>query len=147
MQSAVESIVDHDTSKWKIEIAGGIRRGKDSGHDVDILIGLPKELFGREPQMLSLIQHQLTPDPLQCILQSSISSSARQTALTKYKNGHGHHPAVLGLFQLKDSPYLRRVDIVIVPYNEWGFALLGWTGSKQFERSLRWVLLLDACIL
>ena len=31
----------------------------------------------------------------------------------------------------------RRVDIVVVPPEQWGFALLGWTGSKQYNRYLR----------
>lgn len=30
-----------------------------------------------------------------------------------------------------------RVDIIIIPEKEWGFALLGWTGSKHFEQSIR----------
>ncbi|XP_063066044.1 DNA-directed DNA/RNA polymerase mu [Engraulis encrasicolus] len=30
-----------------------------------------------------------------------------------------------------------RVDLVVSPYSQFGFALLGWTGSKLFERELR----------
>lgn len=32
---------------------------------------------------------------------------------------------------------LRQVDIIFVPPEELGTAILGWTGSRQFERSLR----------
>ena len=31
----------------------------------------------------------------------------------------------------------RRVDIIICPIEQHAFALLGWTGSKQFNRSIR----------
>ncbi|CDQ84143.1 unnamed protein product [Oncorhynchus mykiss] len=30
-----------------------------------------------------------------------------------------------------------RVDLVVSPYSQFPFALLGWTGSKLFERELR----------
>jgi len=33
--------------------------------------------------------------------------------------------------------YWRRVDIVVAPPEQWAFALLGWTGSKQYNRFLR----------
>ncbi len=31
----------------------------------------------------------------------------------------------------------RRVDIIVAPRSQYAFALLGWSGSKRFERSLR----------
>ena len=35
------------------------------------------------------------------------------------------------------KPTLRRIDIIVVPYIEWPFALLSWTGSKVFNRLTR----------
>jgi len=32
---------------------------------------------------------------------------------------------------------VRRIDIVVVPFIEWPFALLSWTGSKMFNRLIR----------
>jgi hypothetical protein len=32
---------------------------------------------------------------------------------------------------------VRRVDIVVVPVESWNFSLLGWTGSRQYNRFLR----------
>ena len=35
-------------------------------------------------------------------------------------------------------PWLaRRVDLIVVPYNQFFYALVGWTGSRQFNRSIR----------
>jgi hypothetical protein len=30
----------------------------------------------------------------------------------------------------------RRLDVILVPHQQWWYALVGWTGSKQY---LRWV--------
>ncbi|CAH3163290.1 unnamed protein product [Porites evermanni] len=32
---------------------------------------------------------------------------------------------------------VRRVDLIVTPPNQFPFSLLGWTGSKQFNRSIR----------
>jgi len=32
---------------------------------------------------------------------------------------------------------VRRVDLVFVPSYQWPFALLGWSGSQEFEKSIR----------
>lgn len=46
---------------------------------------------------------------------------------------------VVGLTQGSVDPPWRavRVDLVVSPYSQFAFALLGWTGSKLFERDLR----------
>jgi DNA polymerase/3'-5' exonuclease PolX len=33
----------------------------------------------------------------------------------------------------------RRVDIIFAPYQVYWTAVLGWSGSQQFERDIRWV--------
>jgi hypothetical protein len=35
------------------------------------------------------------------------------------------------------SAYVRRVDLVVVPAEQWGFAVMGWTGSRQWNRWVR----------
>jgi hypothetical protein len=32
---------------------------------------------------------------------------------------------------------VRRIDIIAVPPSEWAFALVGWIGSRQFNRLMR----------
>lgn len=35
-------------------------------------------------------------------------------------------------------PWLaRRVDLIVAPYSQYAYALVGWTGSRQFNRSIR----------
>lgn len=33
--------------------------------------------------------------------------------------------------------YYRRIDIVIVPWCQWAFAVLGWSGTRLFVRDMR----------
>lgn len=43
-------------------------------------------------------------------------------------------------FELASSEHdwiARRVDLIISPYSQYYYALVGWTGSKQFNRDLR----------
>jgi DNA polymerase/3'-5' exonuclease PolX len=36
-----------------------------------------------------------------------------------------------------DSTIIRRVDLIVSPPDQYPFALVSWTGSKQFNRSMR----------
>lgn len=36
-----------------------------------------------------------------------------------------------------DDNVFRRVDLVVVPFNDYPISLLNWTGSSHFERSVR----------
>ncbi|CAK7295118.1 DNA-directed DNA/RNA polymerase mu [Vulpes lagopus] len=132
-----------------VTLAGGFRRGKLQGHDVDLLISHPQE--GREAGLL--------PRVMQCL---------EKQGLVLYQQHHrgscGHaeppprqsHPmdafertfCILGLPQPSGVPVgstqgpcptrkAVRVDLVAVPISRLPFALLGWTGSKHFQRELR----------
>ena len=35
------------------------------------------------------------------------------------------------------SGYYRRIDIVVVPWCQWAFAVLGWSGTRLFVRDMR----------
>lgn len=43
----------------------------------------------------------------------------------------------LNVARVQCGSYVRRVDLVIVPVEQWGFAVMGWTGSRQWNRSVR----------
>lgn len=65
------------------------------------------------------------------------------------ENGAGHwssntvtgtgdaQPLYMGIMKLKDAKHWRRVDLVFATSTEWVLAVLGWTGPREFERSLR----------
>ncbi|XP_065199405.1 DNA-directed DNA/RNA polymerase mu-like [Sycon ciliatum] len=37
----------------------------------------------------------------------------------------------------KRKHFVRRVDLIVCPHKQWAYALVGWTGSKYFNRALR----------
>lgn len=41
------------------------------------------------------------------------------------------------VWRQSDDNVFRRVDLVVVPYDDYSISLLNWTGSSHFERSVR----------
>uniref|UniRef100_A0A671TM22 DNA-directed DNA/RNA polymerase mu n=1 Tax=Sparus aurata TaxID=8175 RepID=A0A671TM22_SPAAU len=99
----------------QMTLIGGFRRGKLSGHDVDFLITHPEE--GREVGLMPKVVSWLESQGF-LLYQKTTRNSERS------RSGHKLWRAV-------------RVDLVVSPISQFAFALLGWTGSKLFERELR----------
>ncbi|XP_032737810.1 DNA polymerase lambda isoform X2 [Lontra canadensis] len=102
---------------------GSYRRGKASCGDVDVLLTHPD---GRS--------HQGIFNPL-------LDSLRRQGFLTDdlvSQEENGQQQKYLGVCQLPGPERRhRRLDIIIVPYSEFACALLYFTGSAHFNRSMR----------
>uniref|UniRef100_A0A8C9X381 DNA-directed DNA/RNA polymerase mu n=1 Tax=Sander lucioperca TaxID=283035 RepID=A0A8C9X381_SANLU len=131
----------------QITLIGGFRRGKLTGHDVDFLITHPEE--GREvglmPKVVSWLESQgfllyqkttrnsyLEAKDGPARPASNMDRFERCFSIFKLVTDEGPKPA---------SGHRRwravRVDLVVSPISQFAFALLGWTGSKLFERELR----------
>ncbi|KDN44377.1 Nucleotidyltransferase [Tilletiaria anomala UBC 951] len=140
----VEEIVRHIKAEMDEVIAGtehtivgGYRRGKTSNNDVDVIFTYP-----------SGGPHGV-PSPSQ--MQELRERLERKGLITHYislsnMNGRGSKSDGLHtmeiVFKAPRSPIVpvsrhRRVDIIFCRYRVYGAAILGWTGSKQFERDLR----------
>jgi DNA polymerase lambda len=108
-----------------VQACGSYRRGKATCGDVDILITHPdghshQRIFNK---IISLLHSTnfLTDDLV--IQDESVNDSQR-----KY----------LGVCQLPiENSLHRRLDLIIVPYDEYACALLYFTGSAHFNRSMR----------
>ncbi|XP_034414578.1 DNA-directed DNA/RNA polymerase mu isoform X1 [Cyclopterus lumpus] len=142
--AVVEEAVASVLPGARMTLIGGFRRGKLTGHDVDFLITHPEE--GREvglmPKVVSWLESQgflLYQKTTKNSYLEGEDGPARPSSnmdrfercfsifkLTEEVNGEGLKPwrAV-------------RVDLVVSPISQFAFALLGWTGSKLFERELR----------
>ncbi|XP_055447635.1 DNA nucleotidylexotransferase isoform X1 [Psammomys obesus] len=134
-----------------VTVTGGFRRGKMMGHDVDFLITSPEATEEEEQQLL----HKVTDlwkqrglllycDHIESTFEKFKLPSRKVDALDHFQKCFLilklHHQRVDGDGsgqQEGKSWKAIRVDLVMCPYERRAFALLGWTGSRQFERDLR----------
>ncbi|XP_023194085.1 DNA-directed DNA/RNA polymerase mu [Xiphophorus maculatus] len=141
----------------QIVLTGGFRRGKLTGHDVDFLITHPEEgsEVGLMPKLVSWLESQGL----------LLYQKTTRNSYLEGSEGPGRPPSnidrferCLSIFKLSAGQTGRgvqseetaaspsaaerrwravRVDLVVSPISQFAFALLGWTGSKLFERELR----------
>ncbi|XP_078079622.1 DNA nucleotidylexotransferase isoform X2 [Mustelus asterias] len=163
----IENILHECTPDVTLTLTGGFRRGKESGHDVDFLISCPDEekyegLLHKAVSKLNsrglllycdfmeaTLEKRKLPSKMydamdhfeKCFLILKLSKalvkdgglSASSVSVVRPPN-EGAETEVKT--QTKDWKAIR-VDLVIVPPQQFAFALLGWTGSRHFERDLR----------
>ncbi len=110
------------------EMTGGYRRGKILSGDVDILI----HPVGTSPSKTVIMNHLLA-ELKPCI--KDILSLSHGKGKEK-KDSHSLDICLMA-FQVSPSKPVRRVDFIVSTKKTSAFAMLGWTGSRQFERSIR----------
>ena len=129
----------------KMEICGGTRRRKKLGHDLDLLFTLDESLSASssiscrnfdvmdigDKLLNELRQHFHFIE----ILKNHSGSFANHDSLPETREEK--HSIQLSVIKETPTSKYRRVDFVIVPPRHWIFAILGWTGTTMFERSLR----------
>ncbi|XP_049646361.1 DNA nucleotidylexotransferase [Suncus etruscus] len=134
-----------------ITITGGFRRGKKIGHDVDFLITSPGSTEQDEQQLLQNVINTwerkkllLYYDLVESTFEKLKLPSRKVDALDHFQKCFLilklHHQRVAGTKanQQEGKAWKAvRVDLIVCPYERRAFALLGWTGSRQFERDLR----------
>ncbi|XP_029466627.1 DNA nucleotidylexotransferase isoform X1 [Rhinatrema bivittatum] len=138
-----------------VTLAGGFRRGKKMGHDVDLLITCPRP--GEERKVLHNIIKQWKKQDL-LIYYDIIESTLDEAELPSRRvDAFDHFQKSFAIFKLykqrldasiseeyQESDKMEaknwkaiRIDLVIIPFDQYAYGLLGWTGSRQFERDLR----------
>nr|XP_061800205.1 DNA-directed DNA/RNA polymerase mu-like [Nerophis lumbriciformis] len=120
----------------QLTLAGGFRRGKPSGHDVDLLITHPQE--GLEEGLIPKMVARLEAQDFLLYHKSSKKSNSGSSGASSM-DGFERCLCIFKLPEPDDGGLWRaiRVDLTVVPAGQSAFALLGWTGSKLFERELR----------
>ncbi|WVR09566.1 hypothetical protein IAU60_006635 [Kwoniella sp. DSM 27419] len=121
--------VIHDEAKaiddklW-IEIMGSYRRGQETSGDVDILItreGGEEGKAGILGKLVSALRR--------CgLITHDLSAPSDWTA---------PEAKWMGVGRLSASHKHRRIDILCIPYEYWGAALIYFTGNEVFNRSMR----------
>ncbi|KAF8602211.1 Nucleotidyltransferase, partial [Ceratobasidium sp. AG-I] len=111
--------------KLDIEIMGSFRRGKATCGDIDILITRSTTDGGSHRGLLRKLLPILHGRKL---VTHDLSSPDDDNELeAKY----------MGLCQLHSDTLMRRIDILTIPCDQWGAALLYFTGDDLFNRSMR----------
>ncbi|CEQ41545.1 SPOSA6832_03302, partial [Sporobolomyces salmonicolor] len=138
-----------------IAIVGGYRRGKRDSNDVDLLITYPHQ-DGKERGILRRLCHRLKAKeprlrpssraglvPPEGILSFSQPATKRTTRENKQASSFDALDKALVIFKhpanrtTRPRDVYRRVDLIVARWPAFGAALLGWSGSTQFERDLR----------
>ncbi|XP_075063411.1 DNA-directed DNA/RNA polymerase mu [Mixophyes fleayi] len=143
----------------QITMTGGFSRGKQQGHDVDFLITHPDDraltrllkkavdwldgqgiLLYHHMKERSHAPHERFDGHETCYAIFALPSSALEKSEAEAVVP-GEPCSELTAPSLGDKAPRRwravRVDLVVTPYKEYPYALLGWTGSKHFEREMR----------
>ncbi|XP_032985975.1 DNA nucleotidylexotransferase isoform X1 [Rhinolophus ferrumequinum] len=134
-----------------VTMTGGFRRGKKIGHDVDFLITSPESTEEDEQQLLPKVINLwerkgllLYYDLMESTFEKFKLPSRKVDALDHFQKCFLilklHHQRVdSGKSGQQEGKTWKaiRVDLVMCPYECRAYALLGWTGSRQFERDLR----------
>ncbi|NXW27041.1 TDT nucleotidylexotransferase, partial [Phaetusa simplex] len=130
-----------------VTITGGFRRGKKIGHDIDFLITNPgpkedEELLHKGLLLYcDIIESTFVKEQLPSRKVDAMDHFQKCFAILKLyqprvDNSSYNTSKTFDTAQVKDWKAIR-VDLVITPFEQYAYALLGWTGSRQFGRDLR----------
>ena len=106
-----------------IETCGSYRRGKQSCGDVDILLTRKDE--------------KPINGMLETLLVKLEKSKFLKERLGSTRVSDKGSEMYMGVCKLDDSKKHRRIDIKVYPKDQYGFAILYFTGSDYFNRSMR----------
>ncbi|XP_045437053.1 DNA-directed DNA/RNA polymerase mu isoform X4 [Pipistrellus kuhlii] len=149
LRQVVAEAVGRALPRATVTLAGGFRRGKLQGHDVDFLITHPEE--GQEAGLLPRVMGYLEQQGLVLYQQHQRRPSGDPVHQAPKGRSMDTFERSFCIFRLPRPPRATeegtpsphpswkavRVDLVVTPISQFPFALLGWTGSKHFERELR----------
>ncbi|NXI41837.1 TDT nucleotidylexotransferase, partial [Galbula dea] len=143
----VKKTVDTFLPDALVTITGGFRRGKEIGHDIDFLITSPGPRDDDELLHKGLL---LYCDIIESTFVKGQLPSRKVDAMDHFQkcfvilklyqprvdNNSYNTSKKFDMAEVKDWKAIR-VDLVITPFEQYAYALLGWTGSRQFGRDLR----------
>ncbi|CAO3629478.1 unnamed protein product [Mucor hiemalis] len=136
----ISKTVESIDSNCFITPVGGYRRGKTKNGDLDLLISTKRgSVQGLLNKLLNLlidegyIKHRLWHS-------SELKDRKQRNINTKLRGSRqkfDDFEKCFCAFVQPSSGIHRQVDLIVVPLSELPLAILGWTGSRQFERSIR----------
>ncbi|XP_044539209.1 DNA-directed DNA/RNA polymerase mu-like, partial [Gracilinanus agilis] len=150
IQQMVDEVLRQVLPGATVILAGGFRRGKLHGHDVDLLIthpvgglevGLLPKVMGRlESKGLVLYRHAQGPkNPDHAAFQNAVMDDYEKCFSILWFPKSPTTSSHLEAGESSRDGKAVRVDLVVAPISQFAFALLGWTGSQVTLKWLLWV--------
>lgn len=140
-----------------VHLAGGYGRGRAACHDLDIVIA-PREEgaeLGLMPRLIAALRAHASVEWLECQHHAppelgALAALRTEAHRARKKQAAGQSGEVAGgvtsnidlhdksflLLKLRGQP-VRRVDFILSARSQFAFCVLGWAGSRRFERFLR----------
>ncbi|KAM6997505.1 DNA nucleotidylexotransferase [Tautogolabrus adspersus] len=150
LRNIIDEAVHAITPDAVLALTGGFCRGKEFGHDVDFIVTTPEP--GEEETLIPKVINRLTKQGILLYTEYQASTFDMSKLPCLRFEAMDHFAKCFLILRLEgsqvegglhiaegDSRGWRavRVDLVSPPMDRYAFALLGWTGSRQFERDLR----------
>ena len=120
MEKHAKLIKTYMCSIWKFDIVGSFRRGMTSSGDIDVLMTLPDNI----------------PPADQKELFAGIVATFKAINYTEAVLAEGDKK-FMGIVRLSPTDKARRLDLMLTPAAEYGYALLYFTGSDKFNIKVR----------
>jgi DNA polymerase IV len=113
-------------SEFQVTIGGSYRRGAETSGDIDLIITKPQ---ATQQILKTIVMDNLVPELFKTDFFKVILAAGDHCA----SSGSKFH----GASALPGSKVWRRIDLLLVPWNEIGAALIYFTGNDVFNRSIR----------
>ncbi|KAJ7594925.1 hypothetical protein C8J56DRAFT_1044643 [Mycena floridula] len=117
-------------------ITGGYRRGKPASNDVDIVI-THRDLKSASEQVAGLCKKLVKRLYDQGFVTHAMQLSSFHPPNEIRTSRWDSLEKALTVFKLPENRFHRRVDIIVAAQDVYWSTIVGWTGSKLFERDLR----------
>jgi DNA polymerase lambda len=140
LQKVVKNVICTIDKNLKAVTCGSYRRGAKDCGDIDILVTHRKgdDTTGLLKKIIDLLhKYNFLSDDLVTIKEQRECSSSSSSSSQSEVKVQNKYMGVCVLPPPKGSGLHRRIDIQVIPLEEWPFALLYFTGSAHFNRSMR----------
>ena len=126
----VKRILAQVESSLQVTIGGSYRRGSQDSGDIDFIVASPENMSLSTLRTIffdSIVPRLYAANYLKCAL---AASNAR------VDSSKWHGACALSSFSDRNPPW-RRIDFLLVPYDQLGAAMIYFTGNDLFNRSMR----------
>jgi DNA polymerase/3'-5' exonuclease PolX len=136
---AVVRTVVHDLfgARLRMEACGSYRRGAETCGDVDVLLTPSRQQEGNEEEGRDIGSAREILSRVITGLGNFLTDHLKASKYTRPEERSRRSATYFGVCQLAPHRLHRRLDIKVYPATEWPFALLSFTGSGPFNRSMR----------